>query len=196
MHPSPDQEGGIGPRDAAGPGGLRAALTASGIVGIWRHDIWADRLTLSTPLARRLGLGPEEGGGRPLAAFLDAAHADDRARVENALHAAIARGGRFAVAFRAAPDARWLDLRGRIEADAAGRPAWARGIVLDLTEEHAVPRRDQDRVNRMAEHVIALRGLAEGLERPGMTRLLDRLMMEIGFELARHLRDAPDGQRH
>ena len=38
--------------------------------------------------------------------------------------------------------------------------------------------------------------LADDLARPGLSRLLDRLMVEIGHELARHLRDAPDGQRH
>jgi hypothetical protein len=48
----------------------------------------------------------------------------------------------------------------------------------------------------MAEHAIALRGLADDLARPGLSRLLDRLMVEIGHELARHLRESPDGRRH
>lgn len=189
-HPFPD------PNAADGPGGLCAALAASGVVGVWMHDIWADRLVVSGPLALALGLTPEAGTrGVSLDALLAATHGDDRARVENALHAAMARGGAFAVAFRT-PAPRWLDLRGRIEGDASGRPARARGIVLDLTEDRAGGPQSQHVVNRMAEHAIALRGLADDLERPGLTRLLDTLMVEIGFELARHLRTAPDGQRH
>ncbi|MCJ2036187.1 PAS domain-containing protein [Methylobacterium sp. J-068] len=182
------------PDAADNPDGLRAALAASGVVGVWLHDIWADRLTVSAPLGRALGLTARAGAdGVPLAALLDATHADDRARVENGFHAAIARGGTFALAFRTTAP-RWLDLRGRIERDASGRPARARGIVLDLTEDRVSA--PQHRVNRMAEHAIALRGLAGDLEHAGLTRLLDHLMVEIGFELARHLRDAPDGQRH
>ncbi|KQP89021.1 MULTISPECIES: PAS domain-containing protein [unclassified Methylobacterium] len=183
--------------DADLPGGLQAALSASGVVGVWLHDIWADRLVVSDAVAVALGVPPEAGlRGIPLATLLARTHEDDRARVDNALHAAIARGGAFAIAFRTAHAPRRLDLRGRIEADAAGRPARARGIVLDLTEEPADDPRDQHAVNRMAEHAIALRGLADALARPGLSRLLDHLMIEIGHELARHLRDAPDGQRH
>jgi hypothetical protein len=221
------------------PGGLQAALAASGVVGAWVHDIWADRLVVSAPVARALGWSPEAGGrGVPLARLLARIHDADRARVDNALHAAIARGGAFAVAFRTrgprrrdlrggdlrGGDLRGLDLRGRIETDAAGQPARARGIVLawaedwvedpakdpakdpaeDSTEDSARNRaggsRGQHAVNRMAEHAIALRGLADDLAddlaRPGLSRLLDRLMVEIGHELARHLRESPDGRRH
>jgi hypothetical protein len=178
------------------PGGLRAALAASGVVGAWVHEIWADRLVVSAPVARALGWSPDAGvRGVPLARFLSRIHDEDRARVDNALQAAIARGGAFAVAFRTRGPRR-LDLRGRIEPDAAGNPARARGLVLDLSEDRADGPRDQHAVNRMAEHAIALRGLADALARPGLSRLLDRLMVEIGHELARHLRDSPDGQRH
>lgn len=204
------------------PGGLQAALAASGVVGAWVHDIWADRLVVSAPVARALGWSPEAGGrGVPLARLLARIHDADRARVDNALHAAIARGGAFAVAFRTrgprrrdlrGGDLRGLDLRGRIETDAVGQPARARGIVLawaedwvedpaedpaeDPSRNRAGGSRGQHAANRMAEHAIALRGLADDLARPGLSRLLDRLMVEIGHELARHLRESPDGRRH
>ena len=201
------------------PGGLQAALAASGVVGAWVHDIWADRLVVSAPVARALGWSPGAAGrGVPLARLLARIHDADRARVDNTLHAAIARGGAFAVAFRTRGprrlDLRGLDLhgselhgfdlRGRIETDAAGQPARARGIVLAWADDRAGDRvkdradgsRGQHAVNRMAEHAIALRGLADDLARPGLSRLLDRLMVEIGHELARHLRESPDGRRH
>lgn len=191
------------PSDADDPRGtdlestdLQAALVASGVVGVWTHDVWADRLALSAPLAQRLGLDPAEAaGGVPLAALLAGTHEADRDRVENVIHAAFARGGAFEVAFRTARGRCWLALRGRIDSAEAGQPARARGIALDLTEDGAA-RDGQHTVNRMAEHAIALRGLVGGLRRPGLTRLLDSLMIEIGFELARHLQDAPDGRRH
>lgn len=191
------------------PGGLQAALAASGVVGAWVHDIWADRLVVSAPVARALGWSPGAAGrGVPLARLLARIHDADRARVDNTLHAAIARGGAFAVAFRTRGprrlDLRGFDLRGRIETDAAGQPARARGIVLAWADDRAGDRvkdradgsRGQHAVNRMAEHAIALRGLADDLARPGLSRLLDRLMVEIGHELARHLRESPDGRRH
>ena len=220
--PPPESEADI-------PGGLRAALAASGVVGAWVHDIWADRLVVSAPVARALGWSPGAAGrGVPLARLLARIHDADRARVDNTLHAAIARGGAFAVAFRTrgprrldlrglglhgselhgselhGPDLGGFDLRGRIETDAAGQPARARGIVLAWADDRAGDRvkdradgsRGQHAVNRMAEHAIALRGLADDLARPGLSRLLDRLMVEIGHELARHLRESPDGRRH
>ena len=59
--PPPESEADI-------PGGLRAALAASGVVGAWVHDIWADRLVVSAPVARAVGWPPEAGArGVPLA---------------------------------------------------------------------------------------------------------------------------------
>ncbi|NEU11341.1 PAS domain-containing protein [Methylobacterium sp. BTF04] len=179
---------------------MQAALAASGVVGVWTHDVWTDRLALSPPLARLLGLDPgEAGGGVPLAAVLAGTHDTDRNRVENVFHAALARGGAFEVAFRTAGGTCWLALRGRIERDAAGRPARGCGIALDRTEDCA-GRDGQHTVNLMAEHAIALRALVGDLRMPALTKLLDSLMIEIGFELARHLQEAHpethDGRRH
>jgi hypothetical protein len=174
-----------------------AALAASGVIGAWRHDLWADRLVLDTPLAARLGIDPDEGArGVPLAASLAAAHPEDQARLENALHAAGECGGPFAVEFRTG--AQRLALRGRIVSDVSGQPAWGQGIALDLGEkvEPGAPREDQRLLNRAAEHALALRGLAETLERPGLRRLVDALMLEVGRELARHLHGAGEGRPH
>lgn len=175
---------------------MQAALIASGVVGVWTYDVWADRLALSAPLGELLGLDSATSvHGAALAAFLAGIHDLDRVRVENVIHAAFARGGAFEVTFRTARGTASLALRGRIERDEAGQPAQARGIALDLTES-STGHDGQHTANRMAEHAIALRGLVGGLRRPALTKLLDSLMIEIGFELARHLQDAPDGRRH
>src|SRR4051794_12613502 len=80
---------------------LQAALEASGFVGAWMHDLWADRLTLTAPLARLLGIDPERASsGIPLAALLERMDPGDRGRIEGHLHAAGETGGPFEAEFR------------------------------------------------------------------------------------------------
>ena len=184
-----------------GTGDLQAALDASGVVGAWEHDLWSGRLAVSAPFARLLGLDPEAAAkGVPLAPFLACTHPEDRVRVENHLHASSEAAGPFEAEFRtldARSGVRSLLMRGRIDQDASGRAARGRGIAIDLTENRAANLQHTERlVNRMAEHVIALRGLAGVLQRPALAKLVDGLMIEIGFELARYLRDPTDGNRH
>jgi hypothetical protein len=176
---------------------MQAALAASGVIGLWSYDIAEDRLVLSESLAQGLGHDPAgTASGLPLDHFLGGIHGEDRARVENVIHAAIAGGSPFDIAFRTALGGRTLSLRGRIECDAMGQPRHGRGIALDLTHEGGLDRPAQHTANRMAEHAIALHGLAGGLHRPALARLLDGLMREIGQELARHLEAASGERRH
>lgn len=176
---------------------MQAALAASGVVGLWTYDLRADRVVLSGELARQLGLDPARtASGLPLEGLLDGIHREDRARVENILHAAIVGATPLDVAFRTARGGRTLSLRGRIECDGTGQPRHGRGIALDLTHEGGLDRPAQHAVNRMAEHAIALHGLVGHLHHPALARLLDGLMREIGHELARHLRGKADARRH
>lgn len=189
------------PCSSSEPMDLNLALDASGVVGTWAHEIWAGRITLSGPLARLVGISPEAGEqGVPVASFLAGLHDDDRARIDSTLHAAGEGGGPVTIAFRTRETgpsgARRLVLRGRIVCDDAGRPVRGCGIAIDLTEDHGGSGKAQGRVNRMAEHAIALRDLASDLPRPALARLVDGLMMEIGYELARHLHEGDAGRRH
>ena len=173
---------------------LRAVLDASGVVGAWVHDHWAGRLALSGDLAGLLGLDPEvAAAGVSIGAFLDRTHPEDRARIESCLHAAGEIGGPIEAEFRtleAAAGPRKLLIRGRVERNAADGTARGRGIVIDLTETRSADLRQAERlVNRMAEHVIALRALADGLGQANLTKLVDGLMIEIGFELAKFLNE-------
>ncbi|WP_375464175.1 PAS domain-containing protein [uncultured Methylobacterium sp.] len=180
---------------------LQAVLDASGVVGAWAHDHWAGRLTLSGAFASLLGLDPDiAAGGVPIAAFLDRTHPDDRVRIESYLHAVGESGGPMEAEFRTLDSpagGRRLLMRGRVERDADGGTVQGRGIAIDLTETRAASLHQTERlVNRMAEHAIALRTLADALRRPGLTKLVDGLMIEIGFELAQFLRDPKDERRH
>lgn len=193
----------MSPHPSFEPDALPSALEAAGFIGIWTYDVWADRLTLSAVLAGLIGIDAEAGSrGVPVALLLAGTHGEDRARIENAVHAAGEHGGPFEVEFRTRPGlgVRWLGLRGRVTCDPSGRAARGRGIAVDLTEQRAVGEasglRAQGRVNQMAEHAIALRGLVDGLQRPTLAKLVDGVMVEIGIELARHLNDAEPGRRH
>ncbi|MHC2019683.1 PAS domain-containing protein [Methylobacterium sp. CM6247] len=169
---------------------LRDALDASGIVGVWSHDVWAGRIAVSGLLAEILGFAPETEVVS-LDAFLTAIHDEDRSRMENALHAATEGGGLFEIVFRTVRGERRLGLRGRVERDGSGECARGLGIVIDHTEDGALPHQPdmqaQAAANRMAEHAIALQDLATGLHQPKLTALLDALMREIGFTLAGHI---------
>jgi PAS fold len=179
----------------------QSVLDASGVVGTWVHDYWAGQLELSASFAGLLGLDPEAAAsGVSLEAFLDRTHPEDRVRIESYLHAAAVIGGSVEAEFRTRDTRagiRTLLMRGRIEHDPAGRAMRGRGIAIDRTEEQAANLLQSERVvNRMAEHVIALRELARALHRPTLTDRSEHLMIEIGFELARFLPEPEDESRH
>ena len=127
-------------------------------------------------------------------------HPGDRARIENHIHAVGQSGGPFEAEFRTLESregVRSLLMRGRIAQDASGRAVRGCGIAIDLTENRTANLQQAERlVNRVAEHAIAMRGLVEGLNRPALAKLVDGLMIEIGFELARYLRGGQDLRQH
>lgn len=181
--------------------GIRSALDASGVVGFWTHDAWADRIVVSDTLAGMLGLAPDDAAaGVPLGTFLAATLEEDRLRVESALQAIIESGGPFQIAFRTARGSRWLALRGRIERDERDQRVKGCGIAIDYTEDRAgldqPERQPEQAVNRMAEHAIALHDLAAGLKQHRLLPLLDSLMREIGLALAGHLERAERRRSH
>jgi hypothetical protein len=180
----------------------QSVLRASGVVGAWTHDHWAGRLALSGSLAGLMGLDPAEAAeGVPMHAFLDRVHPDDRGRIESHLHAAAITRSPVEAEFRtrgAQAAGRTLLIRGRVEYDEAGQIIQGCGIAIDRTEDQpAGSMQSEQIVNRMAEQVIALRGLAKNLHRPALVERIDCLMIEIGFELARFLpRPAEEEARH
>lgn len=179
----------------------QSVLEASGVVGSWTHDHWTGRLTLLGSLPELLGLDPEAAAnGVTLEAFLDRTHPDDRTRIENYLHTVAETGGPMAAEFRTRDSrdgVRTLLMRGRMGRGQAGPVARGHGIAIDRTEEQAASVAQAERlVHRMAEHTLALRMLAQAFERPALTRQIERLMIAIGFELARFLPDPGSESRH
>ncbi|WP_018043549.1 hypothetical protein [Methylobacterium sp. 88A] len=179
--------------------GILAALDASGVVGVWSHDVWAGRIVVSDSLADVLGL-VREAAGVSLDAFLATILAEDRLRVENALHAAVEAGGPFEIAFRTVRGERRLGLRGRIDRGEATGRARGLGIAIDRSEDraslHQPALHAEAAANRMAEHAIALHDLAADLHQPRLVAVLDCLMREIAFTLAGHLGGARRPREH
>lgn len=176
---------------------LQSALEASGLVGTWLYDIPTSRISLSAPVARLIGLVPEAAEhGLALPTFVAALHGADQARTEGAVRAAGERGGPCDLAFRTRDGTNRILLHGRIDRDAAGRPARGCGIALAMAEEGSDVRDPQEIANRMAERAMDLRELATRLDRPGLSTLVERLMVEIGFELVRHLKPGQSERRH
>ncbi|KQP04700.1 hypothetical protein [Methylobacterium sp. Leaf93] len=179
--------------------GILAALDASGVVGVWSHDVWAGRIVVSDSLADVLGL-VREAAGVSLDAFLTTILAEDRLRVENALHAAVEAGGPFEIAFRTVRGERRLGLRGRIDRGEATGRARGLGIAIDRSQDgaslHQPGLHAEAAANRMAEHAIALHDLAADLHQPRLAAVLDSLMREIAFTLAGHLEGARRPREH
>lgn len=84
-------------------------------------------------------LGYEAGEIEPsYEAWIARVHPADRAATLALLEQALARGPEYAAAFRVLrPDGsiRWVEARGRFDRDAAGKPEFSYGVVLDVTAE-------------------------------------------------------------
>lgn len=173
---------------------LQTALDAAGLVGTWLYDIPAGRIALSAPVARLIGFAPADAEhGLALPAFVAGLHGADQARTEGAVRAAGERGGPVDLGFRTRDGASRILLHGRIDHDLAGRPDQGCGIALAVAEDGCGA---QDLANRMAERAMDLRDLATRLGQPGLSALVERLMVEIGFELVRHLQAGETERRH
>ncbi|WP_411904066.1 hypothetical protein [Methylorubrum thiocyanatum] len=174
---------------------LSSALAGSACLGAWAHDPASDRIALSPVLARLLAVPAEAATGASLTLALAAVEAEDAVRVAGVLRAAGEDGRPFEAEFRTRPGpdgARWLRLMGRCGRDPATGAVTTQGLAFDLTEGRRPVGSDaqqaQRQVNRLADHAAAMKGLVAGLRNPPLARLVDEVAVEVGHELARHLR--------
>jgi PAS domain S-box-containing protein len=146
---------------------LRLALDAAGM-GTWEWDLTSGVVAWSEEAERILRVTPG-GGPRSLAAYLEMVHPADRAEVEGRLGPALdGECEGFQHEHRIlTPDGatRWIEGRGRMDRDAAGRPRRLRGIVTDVTRrkeaEHAL--RESEEQLRRSRVMEAMGGLVAGV---------------------------------
>jgi len=115
---------------------LLAEAQHIGEVGSWEWDVAADTLVWTDQLFRLYGMAPQS---TPLdcAALLERAHPDDRPAIRATLGRASHDHRPFRLEYRVVwPDGsvRWLDGRGSVVADRAGKVVKVVGTAQDITE--------------------------------------------------------------
>jgi len=131
---------------------LNSTLSA-GSIGTWTWDLTHDRLFADEFTARMFSLEPEAAAaGLPAEAYLRALHEEDRPGVVAALERAVETCGRYDIEYRVCrPDGEcsWLQARGRVEGDEAGKALHFHGAVMDITERKEA----QEKVRRLNEEL-------------------------------------------
>jgi PAS domain S-box-containing protein len=109
---------------------LQLALEAARL-GTWDLDVHSQSVTWSEILQRDIGLSPGT-----YEAFLALVHVEDRARVMDAVTAALVHGSNYELEYRLiAPtgQVRWRWSKGQVVRDAAGQAVRLTGISMDIT---------------------------------------------------------------
>jgi|SRR4051794_2554212 PAS fold len=171
---------------------LQSVLDASGYVGTWETDIHAQTVEFTGALPRLLALDEERAvAGVPVSAFLEGVHPEDREHVAHLVHEAHSSVGRFEAEFRTRDKVgtvHWIVARGRVEVDRDGRGARCIGLAADITESRQFDPTSADQtvqaIERIADALIAVRPLAEGLDSPTLKTLIDATLFELGRLLA------------
>jgi PAS domain S-box-containing protein len=106
-------------------------------MGTWEWDLQTNQVCWSSALERIHGLGADRGTfGGTFEAFERDIHPADRGRVLDAITQAISGRDYFLEYRIVRPDRsiRWLEARGRLLRDAAGKPERLIGVCCDITE--------------------------------------------------------------
>jgi PAS domain S-box-containing protein len=159
---------------------LRRVVEATS-AGTWEMDLATGELLPDPLLAGLLGLPPGHGERFPQEAVLERLHPEDRPAVQAAMAAALAgqAGGRYVAEMRVrTPDGRgverWMEARGQVFFDGAGRPVRFLGTGLDVSER----KQAEEERRRRSEFEQQLIGIvSHDLRSPLQTILLGTQML-------------------
>jgi PAS domain S-box-containing protein len=150
---------------------LTLALDASGSVGTWDWDIVGDRVFADPRFVSIFG-GEQEWSkeGTSVADYLKSIHPADLDRVKRAIARARQTGGFVQSEYRILQKdgtVRWIDARGKIRLDSAGKAVRFPGVAVDITDRKRVEQVARDAADRfrfMAESMPqkVFTGNAEG----------------------------------
>ena len=137
---------------------------AVGAIGTWAWDVPNDRFYGDPSLARIFAIPLSAVAGGPIAGLMDSIHPDDRNRVGGLVNRAVEAGGRYEADYRVTDGAggwRWVNARGQIERDEAGKAVRFPGVVIEVTDrkraEEALDRvtAESERRTRLYEAVLS-----------------------------------------
>ena len=135
-----------------------AVASAAAGLGSWHWNVECDEIWASERARSLMSIA--NGDLLDLNRFLQALHADDRARVRSYIERAIAQGGEFEVEFRVVVSdghARWIAARGRIE-NHAGAAQVMRGVLMDVTRRKEAEERFHQAVEASPAAMMVLDG--------------------------------------
>jgi PAS domain S-box-containing protein len=154
---------------------VQLALAAGAIIGTWHWDVPNDSFTIDDAFARAFGLDPALGNeGLSMAQVIASVHPEDSGMLEQAINAAIAKGGAFAHQYRVRrADGKyyWIEANGRVDLAEDGTPLSLPGVVIDVEGRRSVEA-ERDRAT------AALRALNETLEQRVAERTVELIQAE------------------
>lgn len=116
---------------------LMLALEASELIGTWDWNIKQNIVIADARFKALFGVTTDDAlTGSPIEPFLKAIHADDIARVQDAIADSLKTGAPYNQDYRLVqPDGaiKWVKTRGRVYYDDDGAPARLPGVAIDIT---------------------------------------------------------------
>lgn len=182
---------------------LKAALAASGYIGIWETDLTTQTMELTGALPEFLGISERDAAAKlPVKSFLDGVHPADQERIAHLVREAHRTAGRFEAEFKTV-DGRGcvhrVVARGRVEIDEHGHGLRCIGVALDLTDSYLETQgsadQQMDTIDRVVDALIAVRPLVDEIGSPVLRKLIDAALFEVGRVLARQS-DRPERHFH
>lgn len=131
---------------------LAATMTAAS-VGTWVWDVVEDKVVADASLAEIFGIKPGQTEGGSLQQFMAAIHPDDVSDVQQVIALSVRTGEPYEAEYRLRRSEggwRWVNARGTVERDAAGKPLSFNGAVIDISARKRIE-------EALAEKAAALR---------------------------------------
>jgi PAS domain S-box-containing protein len=156
-----------------------SSTLAAGSIGTWTWDIVNDRLSADEFTARIFSIEPAAAAkGLPSEVYLRAVMEEDQPGVAQGLTRAIESCGPYDIEYRVRQKdggLRWLQAKGRVEGDAAGKAVNFHGAVMDITERKRTEGRFRRLVDSNAQGVMFWNTKGE------ITRANDAFLSIVGY---------------